>query len=418
MTRLAIMGGKKTVTFPAPHFPWPIITKSVEKAVVTQLYKTVSIYNRSDIFERFENAFAAWYGVKHALLMSSGTAALHSMFVGAGIVSGDEVICPAYTFYATVTPLFQIGAIPVLSDCTPSGNLDPKKLERLLTKKTRAVVVTHMWGVPADMDAIVAFCKKHKLLLFEDCSHAHGATYHGKPVGTFGDAAAFSLQGQKIITGGEGGMLITNSDEVYYRAMLFGHYNKRCFQEIPKDHPLHQYAMTGMGLKLRAHPLAVAIAEEQFSHLPEFLKQKRQFARYMQKQLAGVSGIRLPVIPHHADPSWYAFVIQYVPQEVGDMPVKTFLTALQAEGCFEADMPGSTCPLNFLPLFQHPEAIYPSYKNKVRYHVGDFPQAEHFFASAIKFPVWTNKKDMAIVKQYVLAIKKVLKHYKTIVRTT
>jgi dTDP-4-amino-4,6-dideoxygalactose transaminase len=412
MSTLALHGGEKTVTAPAPHYSWPVITDAVEHAVVRQLHKTISIYNRSDIFERFENTFLSHYGRKHALLMSSGTAAIHSMYVGAGICPNDEVICPAYTFYATVTPLFQIGAIPVLCDCTPSGNLDFKKLPALLTKKTRAVVVTHMWGIPADMDEIVAFCKKHSLMLFEDCSHAHGATYHGQLVGTFGDAAAFSLQGQKIITGGEGGILITNSDELYYRSMLFGHYNKRCVQEIPKTHPLYLYAMTGMGLKLRAHPLAVAIVEEQFSHLDEFLVQKRIFVRYLQKTLRDVPGIRMPVIPKDSEPSWYAFVVQYVPEELENLPVKSFLAALQAEGCLEADMPGSTCPLNLLPLFQKPGILYPKHAGKVAYRVGDFPQAEHFFANAIKFPVWANTGDQEIVEQYVRAIKKVIKQYK------
>lgn len=418
MKILAINGGAKTVkTSREHHFVWPIITSSVEKAVVKQLHKTISIYNRSDIFQRFEQTFASYYGVKHALLISSGTAALHSMYVASGIQEGDEVICPAYTFYATVTPLFQLGAIPVLCDCTDSGNIDPNRIEALITKKTRAVVVTHMWGVPADMDEIVAICKKHNILLFEDCSHAHGATYHGRLVGTFGDAAAFSLQGQKIITGGEGGIVITNTDEIYYRAILFGHYNKRCSQEIPKDHPLYAYSTTGMGLKLRAHPLAVAIAEEQFTHLNQFLKQKRIYAEFMMKELVKLPGIRMPVFPKRSQPSWYAFVIQYVPQSGDHISAKTILNALHAEGCIEADMPGSTCPLNLLPLFQKPEMLYPKYKGKVRYRVGDFPHAEQFFAQAIKFPVWTGKKDASIVKQYVDAIKKVIKNRQELIST-
>ncbi len=220
-SKLAILGGPKTITRPAPHFPWPVITASVEMAVKKQLHESVSIYDRSGIIAQFENVFAKYHRKKFSLLISSGTAAIHSMFVGAGFKPGDEIICPAYTFYATATPLFHLGAIPVLCDSDETGNIDPNKIERLITSRTKGIIVTHMWGIPCKIDEILSLCRKHNLLLFEDASHTHGAKYKNKLAGTWGDAAAWSLQGQKIITGGEGGILLTDNQEIYYKALLF-----------------------------------------------------------------------------------------------------------------------------------------------------------------------------------------------------
>src|SRR3989344_5332340 len=152
---LAILGGKKNINKKAPHFIWPPISKKIEKAVVKQLYKTISIYDRSGIFQEFENAFSKYHGKKYALLCSSGTLAIHSMFVSANFKEGDEVICPVYTFFATVTPLLFTGAKPVFCDSDVNGNIDPKEIEKKITPRTKGVIVTHMWGIPCQMDEIV-----------------------------------------------------------------------------------------------------------------------------------------------------------------------------------------------------------------------------------------------------------------------
>ena len=200
--KLAILGGKKSVTKRPPHFLWPLINKNTERAVIRQLRDSISIYDKSGIFDEFENAFAKLHDRKYALLCSSGTLAIHSMFVADGFKEGDEVICPAYTFFATVTPLLSTGAVPVLCDCDENGNIDPEEITKKINERTKGIIVTHMWGVPCQMDRISKICKDNKLLLLEDCSHAHGAKYNGKIVGSFGDLAAWSLQGQKNITGG------------------------------------------------------------------------------------------------------------------------------------------------------------------------------------------------------------------------
>ena len=209
---------------------------------------------------------------------SSGTAALHSLYYGARIGPGDEVICCDYGFFATVTPLLQLGATPVFADCSPDGTISADSAEAAVTGKTKAIMVTHMWGQPARMDALRALCDKHGLLLFEDCSHAHGARFGGQVVGSLGDGAAWSLQAQKTIWAGEGGVLATGLQDIYERAMLLGHFNVRALEEIPQSSPNFASAFTGTGLKYRAHPLALALALPQIKAVDQLLQDRHQAA--------------------------------------------------------------------------------------------------------------------------------------------
>jgi dTDP-4-amino-4,6-dideoxygalactose transaminase len=410
-SKLAILGGSKTIKSMEPHFVWPLIDKQIERAVIKQLHQTISIYDKSGIFKEFEDAFAKYHQRKYALLCNSGTSAIHSMFVAAGFKEGNEVICHVYTFFATVTPLLFTGAKPILCDIDENGNIDPQEIKKKITPKTKGVIITHMWGIPCKMDEIVEICKENKLLLIEDCSHAHGAEYKEKLVGTFGDLAAWSLQGPKNVSGGEGGILLTDNEEFYYRALLLGHYNKRCKQEIPKNHPLYKYTVTGMVLKYRAHPLAIAVAYEVFKNFNKFLKIKRFFANKIIKELKNLPGISLPpaFFDINIKPSWYGFVFQYRAEELKNLSIEKFFNALQAEGLSEVDRPGSTCPLNLLPLFQNPVELFPiCKKNLFSYKPGDFPKAEKFYQNAIKLPIWATKKDLKMVKLYISGIKKVI----------
>lgn len=414
--KLAILGGSKTIKKEGPHYKWPIIDKKIEKAVIKQLHAGISIYDRSGVFKEFEDKFSKYHSKKFSLLCSSGTVAIHSMFVAAGLCIGDEVICPAYTFFATVTPLLFTGAKPILADCDENGNIDPFDIEKKITKKTKAVAITHMWGTPCQMDKILKICKKYKLLLLEDCSHAHGATYGNLKVGSFGDLAAWSLQGPKNVTGGEGGILVTDTEEFYYKALLLGHYNKRCKQEISKEHLLYKYATAGMGLKYRAHPLAITIALEVFKNLNKHLKIRERFAKKIAKSLNQINGIEVifPEKNKGIQFSWYALILKYDAKKFDGLPINTFFDALKAEGLYEADIPGSTSPLNFLPLFQTPRELFPIYagENIFSYKKGDFPNAEKFYNSTIKLPVWASIEDDGLVDLYISGIQKVCKNYK------
>ena len=404
---LAIEGGAPVFGSGEGRFDWPLIDAQAEAAVVRQLHDSVSIYNRSGVFERFETDFAAYHDRVHALLVNSGTSALFSAMEGLGLGPNDEVICPTYTFFATISPIVHTGAKVVFCDAGADGNLDPSKLAELITPRTRAIFVTHMWGVPCDMPAIMDIARNHSLAVVEDCSHAHGAEITGRPVGSFGDIGAWSLQGQKIVTGGEGGILVTDNKEVYFRALAHGHYNKRCKSEIPADQPLAAFSTSGLGLKLRAHPLAIALAEDQFARLPQWLERKRAHAAYISEQLADIPFLRLPVFTDR-QPSWYAYVMNYDAALANSVSLKAFVRALHAEGLIEADIPTSTGPIHDLPLFTRtPEVLPRLYTEPARRGGGDFPGAEAFYRTAFKIPVWVRDEDKPVVEGYVSGIRKV-----------
>lgn len=408
---LALHGGTPAVTQAAPHFTWPPL-ESGKQAVLTQLEQAVSIYDRSGVIARLEDELCEYHGTRHAVLTSSGTAALHSMYAACGLGPGDEIIVPAYTFFATVTPLLHLGGVPVLADCNESGNLDPKDVSQRITSKTKALVATHMWGLPADMPQLKVITDEYGLTLLEDASHAHGAAIEGQRAGTFGRAAAFSMNGPKPLSAGEGGFLLTDNDEVYYRALLHGQYNKRCRNGLPRDHQLYPYAVTGMGLKFRIHPLAASIALDQLGHLDRYLEGRATIAAYLCQQLAELPGIIVPELPLGARASWYGLPLRYETNELDGLSVERFFEALQAEGCREVDRPGSTCPLNLLPLFQEPQPLFPEYKDKLAYAPGDFPVAEAIHYNTLKLPVWHREEDMPLVDSYIEAFRKVTENYR------
>ena len=197
------------------------------------------------------------------------------------------------------------------------------------------------------------------------------------------------MNGPDPLSAGEGGFILTNDDEVCYRTLLHGQYNKRCRDEIPADHRLYGYAVTGMGLKHRIHPLAASIALDQLRHLDGYLDGRERIAAYLIEQLDGIPGICVPRLDKALRPSWYGFILEYKADELDRLPAERFYEALQApEGCHEADRPGSTCPLNLLPLFPDPAPLFPGLNKAFAYAPGDFPRAEAFHGGAIKVPVW------------------------------
>ncbi|PNE37309.1 DegT/DnrJ/EryC1/StrS family aminotransferase [Streptomyces noursei] len=409
---LALLGGEPAVTAAGPHFAWPPIEDVDRRAVAAQMETAVSIPDRSGVVADLEDALASYLGVRHVVTTCTGTAALHSMYAAAGIGPGDEVIVPALTFHATATPLFHLGAHPVLADVDGRGQLDLVDAGRRITGRTKAVVAVHLWGLPEDMDALVSFADEHGLMLLEDGSHAHGATWSGQCTGTFGAASAFSLNGPKPLSAGEGGFVATDDAELYYRVLLHGQFNKRCRREIPAGHPLSRFAVTGTGLKLRIHPLAAALAHAQLSRLDGYLAGRRAIADRMCAALDDVPGVHAPYVSTSAQPAWYALPLRYEPAELGGLPIQRFLDAVHAEGAVEADPPGSICPLGTHPLFQHPGAVLPGYADYHGPASGELPVAEYVHATMFKLPVWHREDDVRLADAYTAAIAKVAAHAK------
>ncbi|OCF86861.1 DegT/DnrJ/EryC1/StrS family aminotransferase [Nocardia brasiliensis] len=410
-SQLALLGGNPVIDTAVQHFSWPPVTDATVRAVLDQLHDGISIYNRSGVVAELEDALQNYFGVRHAILASSGTAALYSMYAACGIGLDDEVIVPAYTFFATATPLLHLGATPVLADCDASGNLDPHEVPRRITDRTKAITVNHMWGMPAQIEALKGLAEMYGLHLLEDAAHAHGASVGGKKVGTFGHAAAFSMNGPKPLSAGEGGFVLTDDDDVYHRVLLHGQYNKRCRSEIPSDRELHRFAVTGMGLKHRIHPLAAAIALEQLSHLDDYLDGRQRIADYIAEGLDELPGLTMPRDEPDVRSSWYGLALQYDADSFDEVPVERFHSALLAEGCAEIDRPGSTCPLNLLPLFQEPGPLFPALSGKLAYAPGDYPRAEQIHNTTLKLPVWHSEEDLPLVDSYIEAIRKVTEHH-------
>ncbi|MGQ5264890.1 DegT/DnrJ/EryC1/StrS family aminotransferase [Micromonospora sp. ZYX-F-536] len=370
---------------PTPTGPeaWPPIDDEVRAAVLRQLDESVSIYDRSGVLKDFEERFRRLPGSRYALLTSSGTAALHSAYYALEIGPGDEVLCPAYTFFATALPLFQLGAVPVLVDSTVAGLLDLDLAERLVTPRTRAMVITHMWGYPQPVRLYREFCDRHGIALVEDCSHAHGASVAGEPVGGLADVAAWSLQGNKIVSAGEGGVLCTDDQEIYVRANLLGHFNRRSINEIPQDHPLHRYADTGLGLKYRAHPLGVAMAAVYLDRLPRWLVAKQRHVERFLEALGPVDAIS-PLLPPSPEVqcSYYALplVVHRPPADV-----RRLVAYVREAGYQELTGAGTFGSLSHWHLFQHPRSPVTDKPGvSLRRPV---PVAEHLQSAVVRVPV-------------------------------
>lgn len=409
MKTLAIDGGEPVIQSTDGKFIHPKITNELINTVTEQLKDTISIYDNSNIFKTFENNFKNYLHSKYALVTSSGTAAIWSLYDSIDLKKGDEVICPIYTFFATVSPIFQTGATPVFVDCDENGNMDYTKIEEKITKNTKAIMVVHIWGYPAKIDKIRQIADKYNLFLFEDCSHAHGGSYMGKKLGEWGDAAAFSLQGNKIITGGEGGILVTNNKYIYKNALLLGHYNKRCKQEIDKSSIDYKFAVTGKGMKLRAHPIAISIANHLFNNIDEMNYYKKCYADMFDNCIKDIDGLSTIKYDDQSSPSFYAYIIKFDEKKF-TVNREKFVDALHAEGCCEFDIPNSTTSLAKLELFKNPGYFFHSYNKSLV--DGDYKNADKFVSEIIKLPVWYDKDDWMIVYKYCEALKKVAKFYR------
>jgi len=218
--KLAIDGGEKVFNGSFPS--WPVFSDEDIMSVVKVLQSGKVNYWTGKIGMQFEAAWAKWLGVKNAISVTNGTAALHVALGALDIGPGDEVICTSYSFIASSFCALQAGALPVFCDVDDSHTLDPKKIEALINERTKAIVVVHLYGIVADMDPIMKIAKKHGLKVIEDCAQCFGGIYKGKKAGTIGDVSCFSFcQSKHFTTGGEGGMVCTNNDDLAWECRSF-----------------------------------------------------------------------------------------------------------------------------------------------------------------------------------------------------
>jgi len=282
--KLALLGGAKTVTLSFP--PYPMIGPEEVCAVTkTLMNRHLSEVGRGGAVGEMEDAFRDYFGTKHVLSFGSGTDAIHCALFAVGVGPGAEVLTVNNTWISAITAVCHAGGTPVLCDVKRGAfHIDPAEIKRKAGPHTKAVIVTHLWGIPADMDAVLKAARQCGLPVVEDCSHAHGAKYKGKLVGTIGEVGCFSLQGSKAIVAGEGGFLATDNKRFYQRAMIPGHHGGRMGQELTyKD--LKPFAAAGGYWKYRASPLGMAIARAQLSKLDGFSAARQANFDRLQKRL-------------------------------------------------------------------------------------------------------------------------------------
>ena len=260
-----------------------------EKRYVLECLDSTWISSKGKFISEFETRFAAYTGVDHAIAVCNGTVALHLALVALGIRPGDEVIVPTLTYIAAVNAIAYTGATPVFVDAhRDTWQMDPEDVRRKITSRTKAIMAVHLYGQTCDMEALTKIAKEHQLFVVEDCAEAFGAKFNAKMAGNFGDIAAFSFFGNKTITTGEGGMVVSNDRELADRARHFRGQGLADNREYWHDVIGYNYRMTN---------ICAAIGLAQLERANEFLSKKRELAKKYQEQLAG-----LPVEIHREAP--------------------------------------------------------------------------------------------------------------------
>ena len=326
MGKLAITGGKPLRK--APFTQWPMGGKEEMAALKDVL--TSSKWGGQPFPGKhaslFSKKFAKTHTVKYAQCVNTGTVAIQAALKAVGILPGDEVIAPAYTWEGTVGPVLLLGAVPVFVDVDPNTYcLDVKLIEKAITPKSKAILPVHLGMRFADMDEILRIAAKHNLKVIEDCAHAHGGMWKGKGAGSMGDLGAFSFQSSKLITSGEGGAVISNNLE--YMEKVQSYINAGRASVTDEFH--HRI----IGFNYRLGELQAAVLGPQLDRLPKQSKLRDKNMAYLEKRLKGTPGIGLlkpdPRITRRAP---YGYVLKYFSDQVKDIPRAAFVAALQLEG--------------------------------------------------------------------------------------
>lgn len=326
------------------------------------------------VLERFEKAFASLAGAPYALAVSSGTAALHTALLACDIGSGDEVIVSPYGWGQTVGAVMMTGATPVFADIDPfSGNLDPAMLRSRLSSNTRAILVTHVHGLPADMRGLMEITREHGIKLIADAAQALGASFAGLPIGAWGDITCFSLGRGKAICTGEGGVVVSANTDLLERMMLVSQHPLRCFRDV-ESVELYD-SVTELGCSYRMTPYAAAIALGQIESVGMLIAAKRDVAGVMSSRLRHVQGLKLP---DDTEEAFHAFYF-YVAQITSETQMEKLLAVVEDLDIGLQAGPIAT-PIHFRPPFSGKQAWLPKALCNIAPHAswrpGSCPQAE------------------------------------------
>ena len=269
----------------------------------------------------FEKEFAAFIGCKHAIALANGTVALELALRAVGVAPGDEVIVPARTYFATASCVVAVGAKPVFADVDDnSQNVSAATIRNVVSPRTRALIVVHLAGFPCDVDDILALAGELHLPVIEDCAQAHGATYKGRPVGSFGDVGAFSFCQDKIMTtAGEGGMVTTNSEDLWRRMWAYKDHGKSHDLVYRQSHPAgFRWLHDSFGTNWRLSEVQSAIGRIQLRKLPLWSETRRKNAAILTAHLSRFPSVRLPQLPDPIEHAFYKFYMFVEPKNLVD----------------------------------------------------------------------------------------------------
>lgn len=324
MSALAIHGGTPVRT--KPFEGWPVFGREEEEALLAVLRSGTWGSIDGTYVKRLEVEFAELQGARHGIACVNGTMALSVALKALGIGPGDEVLVPPYTFIATASAALMIGAIPVFVDVDLETLLiDPALIDAAVTPRTKAIIPVHHGGSPADMDGVMAAARRHGLKVVEDAAQAHGAAWRGRPVGAIGDIGTFSFQSSKPINAGEGGIMLTNDDEL--DELLWSYRN------VGRRRGGEWYEHVRLGWNLRMTEFQAAVILEQMKRMPAQQAHRTEAAAYLSARISEISGVVPLKVPDGVTAhSWYTYHWRWLGAADGGLPKMAFAEALRAEG--------------------------------------------------------------------------------------
>lgn len=394
----AIAGGKKAITLDHKSLRWPIIPQEAKDLVMELLEDIPAQISTSPIVDEFTEKFRKYIGAKYAVPLNNGTAGLLTASICLDIKPGDEVICPAYTYWATVMPAAFLGAKIIFAEIDPiTLCLDPQDVRKKISDKTKCIIPVHVWGYPTEMQELMEIAQAKKIHVIEDCSHAHGAEYRGKKMGRFGDMGVYSMQGTKLIPAGEAGILVTDNEEYYEKALPIVDYTRVSEKYLRKNSPFLKYAKTSShGMKFRMSPLHAAIGLVYLERLDKDNAIRNRGCEKVRTILRELPGFSAFEAAKHVKRVFFENIISY-DSERGKLPFNKMLEALKAEG---AEISQSRYHL----LNQTPYFLERGTKGD------EVPITERVTSKLMRIPTFFTE-NMELADQYIRAFQRVSNYF-------
>ncbi len=352
----------------------------------------------------FQEEFAKFQEAKCCIAVFNGTVAIEVALLGFGVGLGDEVIVSDYTFVASASAVVATNAVPLFCDIDPETLvMDVDKVEELITKRTKAIVAVHLGGNPVEMDMLMKIAEKNDLIVVEDCAHAHGSRYKGKRVGNWGNAGTFSFQASKVLTGGEGGAIIINNDEI--ADLMY------CVSDCGREKNKYSYKHFRYGSNYRMSEYQAAVIREQLKRFPSQHKLRNENAKYLMKKLNAIDGVRvMKPTPGTTELGYYVYPIVFEPEKFGGITKSKFYKKLNRNS-----IPTDDCypPLHGLNCFINVELRKGiDYSNAnwggEKSNDKNFPIVSDIYSRSIEFPheiLLASKEKLDIVVEFIKSLK-------------